>query len=112
MSDVTVNFKIVGINANYGVMYVNFWADGATLERFGSDIGPYEVPMSTDCSTMTEDQLLEYVANFGLSVVQRQKRAIDIENSGIQNIFQNMLNVDKTKTITIQQIEDQQTIVI
>jgi hypothetical protein len=107
MADVTVNFKIVGINANYGVMYVNFWANGATLERFGSDIGPYEVPMSTDCSTMTEDQLLEYVANFGLSVVERQKRAIDIENSGIQNIFQNMLNVDKTKTITTEQNEQQ-----
>ena len=107
MADGTVNFKIVGINTNYGVMYVNFWADGATQERFGSDIGPYEVPMSTDCSTMTEDQLLEYVAKFGLSVVERQKRAIDIENSGIQNIFQNMLNVDKTKTITTEQNEQQ-----
>jgi hypothetical protein len=101
---VTVNFKIVGINSNYGVMYVNFWADGATQERFGSDIGPYEVPMTPDCVTMTEEQLAQYVAKFGVPIVERQQNAIDVENLGVDNLFQNMLNIDNTQTITIQEV--------
>jgi hypothetical protein len=100
MSGKKVNFKVVGVNQNYGVAYINFWADGATQERFGSDYGPYEVPMCPTCADMTEEELKEYIARFGVSIIERQKRALQVESAGVDLLFQDIIDTEISVIIT------------
>lgn len=102
MSEIKINYKVIGVNDNMGFAYVKYWADGATEERFGADIGPYEIPITPECSTMTEEEFNRYIANFGISIIGRQKRAIDASSSGANTRFELILNIEKEDTINLQ----------
>lgn len=101
MSEIKVNYKIVGVNNDMGVAYVKYWADGATEERFGADIGPYEIAITPECSNMTEEEFNRYIANFGIPIIGRQKRAIDASSSGANTRFELILNIEKEDTINL-----------
>ena len=79
---IKINFEIVSVNQGFGTAAVKFWADGATVDRFHADIGPYNVPISPDCATMTNDQLYAYIAEFGRPIVQRQAEVLMADQVG------------------------------
>jgi hypothetical protein len=92
MENIKVNFEITGVNAARGVAYVKYWADGATIERFQSDIGPYEIPISPELNTVSQQELIDYVAKFGYVIVKRQKDAMDAEINGSANTLSSLVN--------------------
>lgn len=91
-SNTKVNFEITGVNVNFGVAYVKYWADGATIERFGSDIGPYEIVITPECATMTDDEFKSYVAQYGFQIVKRQELAMEAEIVGANSKFESIIN--------------------
>lgn len=95
-----VNFEIVGVNVDRGVAYVKYWADGATVERFAADIGPYELPMTPECATMTDEEFKTYIANYGIVIVTRQKIALDSESVGANTRFESVINLPLDVIIT------------
>lgn len=92
-SNTKVNFEVTAINTNFGVAYVKYWADGATPERFGADIGPYEIWMIPECASMDDQQFKEYIASCGISIVRRQQIAIESENLGANSRFESVINI-------------------
>lgn len=103
MSHLKVNFEITSVNNNFGVAYVKYWADGATAERFGADIGPYEIAISPECATMTDQEFLEYIAKFGVGIVKRQKDALDAESLGVITKFETIVNTEANVTVELTQ---------
>lgn len=103
MSHLKINFEVIGVNNNHGVAYVKYWADGATAERFGADIGPYEINISPDCASMTDQEFLEYIAKFGAGIVKRQKDALDAESFGAITKFEGVVNAESNVVILLTQ---------
>jgi hypothetical protein len=95
-----INFEIVDINEQLGVAYVKFWADGATVERFGADIGPYEILMLPDCEIMEEQQFLEHIARWGHPIVIKQYDAINAKNRGVTSKFEGLVGKQQQVYIT------------
>lgn len=108
MSTINVNFSIVSVDSNFGVAHVKYWADGATVERFQSDIGPYTVIIPSNLSSMTAQEYNNYFANIGLSIVQRQKNTLDADSSN--SIQTAISNVGQEVAVSI--AIDQQPVVI
>jgi hypothetical protein len=87
-----VNFEIVEINKERGVAMVNYWADGATFERFHSDIGPYEILMLPNCDCMSDEEFHQHIAQWGLDIVKRQSDALEVENLGVTDKYEALVN--------------------
>ena len=101
MEDINVNFEIVGVNAERGVAYVKYWADGATVQRFHADIGPYEVPIPPSISNATLEDTKLYFARHGYVIVKRQKDAIDAENNGSTAIVNDLVNQQSNTVVSL-----------
>lgn len=95
-SNTKVNFEVTGVNVNIGVAYVKYWADGATVERFGADIGPYEIIMRPECASMTDDQFKAYIASYGVEIVRRQELAMTSESVGANTKFESIVNTSES----------------
>lgn len=95
---VKVNFEVIGVNTERGVAYVKYWADGATVERFHSDIGPYEIIIDPICATMTQDELYNYIADRGVGIVEKQSLALQAEASGTTTLFENLIGTTLSGT--------------
>lgn len=98
---VKVNFEITSINQNMAVAYVKYWADGATVERFGADIGPYEIYIHPDCVTMSDQEFYEYIARIGIPIVQRQQNALDSESVGAISRYETIIDTPISANVEI-----------
>jgi hypothetical protein len=101
MSTINVNFEVTGVNRERGVAYVKYWADGATVERFQADIGPYEIAISPNLFDASTSELTEYIANIGRDIVIRQKNAMDADANGSANAFLSLLDQQSNTSIEI-----------
>lgn len=99
MSTINVNFSIVSVDSNFGVAHVKYWADGATVERFQADIGPYTVTIPSNLSSMTTQEYNDYFANIGVPIVERQKNTLDADSSN--SIQTAISNVGQEVTVTV-----------
>ena len=102
MEEIKVNFEIVGVNSDRGVTYVKYWADGATVQRFHADIGPYEIPIPTSLADLSTDEVKEYFAKRGYWIVKRQKDAMDAEINGSTEIVSALLNIQSNTIVDMQ----------
>jgi hypothetical protein len=98
MSTINVNFEITGVNSDRGVMYIKYWADGATIERFQSEIGPYEVAISSSMDNITEQELNTIIGTFGAPIVLRQKEILDVSNNLIATLT---AEINEQKTVVV-----------
>lgn len=101
MSTINVNFKVVSVNEDFGVAYVDYWADGATIERFHADIGSYEVVIPPNLSTMSPEEYNNYFASRGLLIVQRQKDAMDAQTSNSTQVVASNIGVEVTVPLSV-----------
>lgn len=92
MAEVKVNFEVVSVHPDTGVALVNYWADGATKERFLGEYGPYTIAMDARYASMTADELNAYIAKIGIPIVQRQKAALDAEAAGVPTTLGALVN--------------------
>ena len=99
MALINVNFKIVEINEDLGVLLVEYLADGATKERFGSEAGPFIIPIDSSWYSLTDSQLYQEIAKFGVSRVKSQANAINSENLGLTSRLSSL--TDQTIATTI-----------
>jgi len=99
MAEINVNFKIVETNEDIGVFLVEYLADGATKERFGSDAGPFVIPIDSSWSSLTDSQLYQEIAKFGVSRIKAQTNAINSQNLGLTSRLSSLTNQTIATTI-------------
>jgi hypothetical protein len=102
MENIKVNFEVVEVNVDRGVAYVKYWADGATVQRFHSDIGPYTIPISPDLNSLSQEEVVNYIARFGYDIVKRQKDAMDADSNGSANTLFSLVNQQANTVVEIQ----------
>lgn len=88
-----INFEIVEINTARGVALVKYWADGATFERFESEIGPYEILMLPQTEDMTDEEFKEHIASWGFDIVRRQNDALVSQQRGVTTKYQSLVGI-------------------
>jgi hypothetical protein len=100
MAEINVNFKIVEVHEDIGVYLVDYLADGATKERFGSQAGPVMVNIDYSiCNGMTDQQLKEHIALQGLQIVRKQYDTISAETSGLSGRLSSL--IDQTISVGV-----------
>ena len=88
-----VNFEVTEINRDRGTVMVKFWADGATIERFGAEMGPYEIRMLPECAIMSPLEFDEHIAAWGQGIVANQYAALESDTQGVATMYENAIGV-------------------
>lgn len=94
-----INFEVTRVDENTNTVYIKYWADGATLDRFEGNIGPYSLLIRPEVADMTPEEFLNYIAMQGHAIVFRQLETLAADSNGAKVKFKNL--VGQTHSVSV-----------